>query len=204
MAELGLFPLPIVLFPTERIPLHIFEERYKDLINECLDSGDEFGLVLEDEEGGLRDLGTRAAVVEVLQVFDDGRLNVVVEGRARFRLVELTEGRTFQTAEVEPVEEGADPAEPDEVERTLAQFRELVELAGIEIDEPAPGPALSFALAAHVDFGPAIKQELLELESERRRIVRLAELLEYAVRALGLENEARDRAGGNGRVTPRQ
>src|ERR671935_1887103 len=108
MSELGLFPLALVLLPTERVPLHIFEPRYKELIGECLADGTEFGLVLEDENGR-RDIGTRAAVIEVLQVFDDGRMNVIVEGRERFRLLELTDGREFLTGEVEPVEDEPDP-----------------------------------------------------------------------------------------------
>ena len=59
MSELGLFPLGIVLLPTEQIPLHIFEERYQELIGECLDLELEFGLVFADDEG-LREVGTRA------------------------------------------------------------------------------------------------------------------------------------------------
>ena len=104
MNELGLFPLPLVLLPTEQVPLHIFEERYQELIGECLDRDVEFGLLYADDEG-IREIGTRAAVVEVIQRFDDGRMNVVVEGRDRFRVVNLTGGRSFQTAEVEPVED---------------------------------------------------------------------------------------------------
>jgi Lon protease-like protein len=78
MDEIGLFPLDLVLLPGEQRPLHVFEERYKELIGECLEDGVEFGLVLADEDG-LRPVGTRAAVVEVLQEFDDGRMDVVVE-----------------------------------------------------------------------------------------------------------------------------
>ena len=104
MSELGLFPLGIVLLPTEQIPLHIFEERYQELIGECLEEEREFGLVYADDDG-LREIGTRAAVTEVLDRFDDGRLNIVVEGRERFRLLELTEGRSFQTGLVEPIED---------------------------------------------------------------------------------------------------
>src|SRR6516165_8744487 len=85
VTEIGLFPLELVLLPSERVPLHIFEPRYKELIGECLRSGEEFGLVLQDEQGR-REIGTKAVVVEVLQVFDDGRMNVVVEGHERFRL----------------------------------------------------------------------------------------------------------------------
>ena len=133
MAEIGLFPLELVLLPTERVPLHIFEPRYKELIGECLRSGNEFGLVLEDEEGR-REIGTRAAVVEVLQVFDDGRMNVVVEGHDRFRLRGLTSGREFLTGEVEPLDDEEEDASGSDSERALALFRELVEAVGEEID----------------------------------------------------------------------
>jgi ATP-dependent Lon protease len=201
--EIGLFPLQLVLLPTERVPLHIFEPRYKELIGECLEEGLEFGLVLEDEDGR-RDVGTQAAVVEVLQMFDDGRMNVVVEGRQRFRLVELTEGREFLTGEVEPVEDDPDPAPPEQVEAALGVFRRLVEVAESDVDEPDPTVGdLSFELASRVDFGHELKQEILELRSERRRLERLVEILGRAVEAMALEKEVRERASGNGRVSPR-
>src|SRR6059058_3603232 len=100
MDELGIFPLGIVLLPTERIPLHIFELRYQELIGECLELERDFGLVFEDDDG-VREVGTRASVFEVLDRFDDGRLNVAVQGRERFRIVSETRGRSFLTAEVE-------------------------------------------------------------------------------------------------------
>src|SRR3954469_17018505 len=115
MTEIGLFPLALVLLPTERVPLHIFEPRYKELIGECLEEGREFGLVLEDDQGR-REVGTRAGVIEVLQVFDDGRMNIVVEGRERFRLLELTGGREFLTGDVEAVDDEVDPPDEKDVE----------------------------------------------------------------------------------------
>src|SRR5207245_2681338 len=72
MPELGLFPLGIVLLPSERVPLHVFEERYKELIGECVAPEQEFGLLYADDSG-LRELGGRAAVVEVLERFDGCR-----------------------------------------------------------------------------------------------------------------------------------
>ena len=102
MPELGLFPLGIVLLPSERVPLHVFEERYKELIDECIAPDEEFGLLYADESG-LREIGCRATVVEVIERFDDGRLNVLVEGRERFRILRHTGGRSFSTAEVDPV-----------------------------------------------------------------------------------------------------
>ena len=86
---LALFPLGLVLLPGEVVPLHIFEERYKLLIEERRDGG-EFGMLLsEDDE--LRECGCAASVAEVIETFDDGRMNVLVQGGRRFRVLELRE-----------------------------------------------------------------------------------------------------------------
>jgi ATP-dependent Lon protease len=203
VAEIGLFPLELVLLPTERVPLHIFEDRYKELIGECLAEDSEFGLILETEEG-LREIGTRTAVLEVIHTFDDGRMNVLVEGHGRFRVARMTEGRSFHTAEVEPIEDEEETPSEDDVAQVMEVFRRLVAVAEAqEIDEPEAGSGtLSFQLAARVDFGHELKQELLELRSERRRLKRLGELLERAVTGLAREAEVRERASGNGKVTP--
>ena len=120
MPELGLFPLPIVLVPTERIPLHIFEPRYRELIEECVDAGEDFGLALSSGDGAVHEIGTRARVTDVLEVLDDGRMNIVIEGGDRFRLLELTTGRAFTTGIVEPVVDLDEPPDPEDVERAAA------------------------------------------------------------------------------------
>jgi ATP-dependent Lon protease len=201
MAEIGLFPLELVLLPTERVPLHIFEDRYKELIAECLARDAEFGLVLADERG-LREIGTLAAVAAVLERFPDGRLNIVAEGRERFRLLELTRGRAFHTGEIELVGDDEDAADESDVERALEEFARLKELTESQVDDPDPdaGP-LSFQLAARVDFGAEVKQQLLEQRSEARRMHVIAELLENAVHTVALEAEVRDRATTNGKVS---
>ena len=99
MSELGIFPLGIVLLPSEQIPLHIFEDRYQELIGECLAEETEFGLVYADDDG-LREIGTRAAVTEVLDRFDDGRMNVVIEGNRIARIADTDEVDTFHNASV--------------------------------------------------------------------------------------------------------
>ena len=204
MTEIGLFPLELVLLPTERVPLHIFEDRYRELIGESLASGSEFGIVLEDTEG-LRQVGTAAAVVELVHTFDDGRMNILVEGQRRFRVRELTEGHSYRTADVEPFDDDPDDDVPTEAEteRTLEAFHRLAEIAEAEdVDVPAIGEEpLSFRLAARVDFGTMLKQELLELRSERARLDRLVDLLGHAAAALAREREVRERASGNGKVT---
>ena len=203
MPELGLFPLGMVLLPTEQLPLHIFEDRYQELIGECLELDEEFGLVYADEDG-LREIGTRAAITHVLDRFDDGRMNILVEGRERFRLRELTSGRSFQTGLVDVVEEEHDPADVAEIQRALRLFRRLVELTGSEVEEPpADSPQLSFELAGRFNFAPELKQRLLQLRSERERMRLLAEFLAAAATALEREREAAQRAASNGKVDPR-
>ena len=200
MEEIGLFPLGMVLLPTERAPLHIYEPRYRELIGECLDEGREFGLVLADDDG-MREIGTRAAVVEVLERFEDGRLNVLVEGRERFRLRGMTGGRSFQTGEIEPVVD--EPGEPDDeqVAGALALLQRVAELAGADVaDLELHTREPSFELVARVEFEPRLKQDLLEQRSEPARLRTVARLLEGAARALEQRQERSRLASTNGRV----
>jgi Lon protease-like protein len=203
MEELGLFPLPIVLVPTERIPLHIFEPRYRELVAECVETGSDFGLVLATGDGAVHEVGTRAAVAQVVEELPDGRLNIVVEGGERFRLLELTRGRSFTTAIVEAVADLDEPPGDEEVERVLRRFAELVEAAQSDVEVPdAASPALDFEIAARVDFGVEAKQELLAMTSPRARVKRLIELLDVALESIRLEGVLRERAGQNGKVAP--
>jgi len=201
--ELGLFPLPLVLMPTERLPLHIFEPRYKELISECLDSNGEFGLVLATGDGAVHDVGTRAQIDEVLDVLDDGAMNVVVRGTDRFRLLELTTGRSFTTCLVEDVEDDAESIDPSDTQQALDLFRELAEETESDVEIPdADTDGLDFALAARVDFGVEAKQELLATTSPRARMRRLVELLQLAVESMRVQKTLRERAGKNGKVSP--
>jgi Lon protease-like protein len=201
--ELGLFPLPIVLVPTERIPLHIFEPRYRELIDDCVENGQEFGLVLSTGDGAVHEIGTRAAVAQVLEVLDDGSMNIVVEGGERFRLLELTSGRSFTTGIVEPVEDDDEPPLDADVERATVVFGELAEAAESDVDLPDPtSPRYDFELAARVDFAVDAKQELLAMTSPRARMQALIGLLETALEAVRLEHTLRERAGRNGKVAP--
>ena len=203
MDEIGLFPLGLVLLPTEQVPLHIFEPRYRELIGECLDQEEPFGLVFADDDG-LRRVGTLASVVEVTDRFDDGRLNVVVEGGDRFRLVELTEGRSFHTGTIEPLGDlENDPPSAEEVERATAVFSRLVQLTGAEVEPPdVESDQPSFSIAARFELAPDLKLELLEETSERQRLVRLCEILESAAASVERQREIGELAQTNGRAKP--
>jgi Lon protease-like protein len=202
--QLGLFLLEGVLLPTEQTPLHVFEARYKELIGECLERELEFGWVLSDEEGGIRDVGCRATVLGVLEELDDGRLLIAVEGGNPFRIERLTSGRSFATAQIADVEDDGTLGQEEEIERALSLFGQIVELSDLEAEVPDPGsPVLSYELAARVDFERGAKQELLESRSERERLAAVTKLLDVTAVLLAREKEASDRAPTNGKVSPR-
>jgi Lon protease-like protein len=198
MEEIGLFPLGIVLLPSERVPLHIFEPRYKELIGECLDDEGEFGLLYADEDG-VREIGTRATVTDVLERFDDGRLNVVVEGGDRFRVTQLTRGRSFMTAHVEEFDDEPGAVEEETAARAAGSFRALAALAEADADDvDESSPRLSFELAAQVELAPDAKQRLLELRSEEQRLDLVAEMLDAVRMTLIATRELGERAKRNG------
>jgi Lon protease-like protein len=202
MTELGLFPLPIVLLPTEQVPLHIFEERYKELIGECLEQEREFGLVFADDDG-VRDIGTTAAVVRVLPPpFEDGRMNILVEGRYRFRLLRLTEGRSFHTGETDVLQDVDDVPPGETIERALTLFARLCELTGSDIEIPGPEtPMLSYVLASRLgELATDVRLELLEERSERARLERVCHVLGEAAVSVERQRRAAERAAMNGKV----
>jgi Lon protease-like protein len=197
VAEIGLFPLGIVLLPTEQVPLHIFEPRYRELVGECIEQDVEFGVLYADEEG-IRETGTRTTVAAVLERFDDGRLNIVVVGGQRFTVERMTHGRSFMTAETSDVDD--EPSDVDDATRAaaLGAFRALAALADVEVELDEGSPELSFQLAAQVELAPDEKQFLLESLSEQERLERVAELLDNARRTLIATRDLNEKAKRNG------
>ncbi len=190
-----IFELPLVLLPSERIPLHIFEERYKRMIRHCLDNDQPFGVVLRTDEGP-RELGCAALVEEVLEEFDDGRLNILVAGEGRFRIDERLEGPDFPLAKVTAVDDGPEdaPADPGPV---LEAFEELLEALGSDA-ELDPDAELAFEIAARVEIPIEPKQRLLETESEPARLELLREILAALSAQVERSRELAERARNNG------
>jgi Lon protease-like protein len=199
---LALFPLGIVLLPGEVAPLHIFEPRYKLLVNERAEGG-EFGIVLIEDDG-LRECGCATHVANMVERLDDGRMNILVQGGRRFRLVELREPDDPDTEYLRGIVKYYDD-EPAEVSAALQAgvldvFRHLLGLMSVEApsDPEGDGP-LSFRLAAAVDFGAPFKQELLESVSEEQRLEALLTVMETLVPRLELRKEREDAIRGNGK-----
>jgi Lon protease-like protein len=199
---IGLFPLQLVVVPGEVLPLHIFEERYKRLVGERLD-GREFGIVLADEDS-VRECGCAVHVVELVEQFEDGRLNILVEGGRRFRLVEVREPDDPEAEYLSGLVEYYEDAEPDAPEElragVLRVFQKMLGLMDVEAPRPPVGEGpLSFRVAAAVDFGAPLKQELLESVSEEQRLGTLLTVMETLLPRLELRKEREEAIRGNGK-----
>jgi Lon protease-like protein len=205
-----LFPLGIVALPSESVPLHVFEDRYRRMIEQCLladagpvESGShegEFGILwLSDEE--LKDVGCACAVERVLERMDDGRLNILARGTRPFRLLERQDDLPYPAGVVEFLVEQDEQVEEQDGATARALYRELVEQAtDRQLDEPELNAMSSYEMAATVEFGTDAKQELLELRSENERMRLLALLLRAAIKRVELIDRAQTRARSNGKV----
>ena len=199
---IGLFPLGIVLLPGEVVPLHIFEERYKKLIGEHLEEG-EFGIVLAEEDS-VRECGTAARVTRLMEEMDDGRMNILVEGGRRFRIVQVVTPEDTEAdylrAEVDYYRDSEPEAPPALREATLEVFGKMLRLMDVENpEEPAGDGPLSFRIAAAVDFGAPLKQELLESLGERQRLETLLTVMTSLLPRLELRKEREEAIRGNGK-----
>jgi Lon protease-like protein len=203
--DLPLFPLELVLVPGEPLPLHIFEPRYQELLDRCVDGDEPFVLVLQDEEG-MRDVGCTAEITDVLERFPDGRANIITMGREVVRLERVHDEHAYRSAIVSSAED--DPSEAPEADQAaaLAAFAGLADELSDELPGlPDPGPGLSYELIARIDIGRDAKQELLEDRDEVRRLAAVTELLGEIRRGLVLTRETQERARRNGRVrTPEE
>lgn len=175
---LPLFPLEVVLFPGEELPLHIFEERYKEMIGEAVRDRTEFGIVRANEKG-LAATGCTADVERVLRKYSDGRLDILTVGRRRFEILLVNEERSFLRGAVEFFEDEEDgSASPNLRDRAVAAYnvlRMLDELPPLDAANLAD-PRLSFRLA-QVVTDLSFRQGMLNLRREAERISRLADFL---------------------------
>ena len=195
-----LFPLGMVLLPGETVQLHIFEERYKLMIGECLETGGEFGIVwLSDER--LHEVGCTAAVTEVLDRFEDGRFNVLVSGGQRFQLNRRIDDLPYPAGDVELLDSDATAGESSLRAEATERYADLVERVTDERPEPDALAELdAFAMAGTIEFEPEEKQRLLEMASEDERLRMVAELFASTVERLDESERSAELARSNGHI----
>jgi Lon protease-like protein len=203
-SRIPLFPLNVVLYPGATLPLHIFEPRYKLMINHCITHNYEFGVILAAEKG-VATIGCTAAITHKLKDYDDGRMDILTQGRVIFRALNLLHEKDYHEALVEFL------ADSDDRPRQSARNQEEAELVGlfqechtliygqlwVTSDVESPWP-LSFQMGARLPLELEEKQELLEMRAEPDRRTFLIERLKDMLPRLGHLHQARRSAAGNG------
>lgn len=200
MSQLPLFPLNVVLFPGMVLPLHIFEERYKALINACISEATPFGVLLaqSDEEGRevVSAVGTTAHILEVDRL-SDGRLNIIAMGRQRFRVRQVVRHDPYLVAEIEeyPLSSGDARQSQERTGRVRALLDEYLKLLGqtmgttVRIGRiPSTPLTVAYLVAIVMQIPLSEKQQLLEvptypqlLQQEEAFLLREKALLRYIV-----------------------
>ena len=203
--ELPLFPLPdVVLFPQQLLPLHIFESRYRILLQSVLETDQRFGIIrIDPNTGGMAEIGCCAEVLQH-QTTDDGRSYIVTLGQQRFRLLNIARETPFRTGMVSWIEDENtnDPESLDELSRTVSEaLKDVVTLTGklqgqdvsLPDDLPDLPRELSYWIGAHLDTRAAGEQQaLLELTDTRERLHRQFEMLDHTRRQLAARTVLKD------------
>src|SRR3712207_1491867 len=194
-----LFPLGIVLLPTEIVPLHIFEGRYKLMIGQCVEDETDFGIVWLGDDG-LRDVGCTARVAQVLERMEDGRMNILAQGGRPFRLLRRIEELPYPAGDVEMLDDSdeGDEALAAEAREAYADLVETVTDNRPGIDELDGLNA--YGMAATIELAAAPKQALLEERSEDARLKTVGDLFATALHRIENAEEAQERAKSNGKV----
>lgn len=191
-----LFPLSLVLLPTTPLPLHIFEERYKEMMGLLIPERGEFGVVLA-KDGGVVNVGCTATVEEVVRRYPDGRMDLIAMGRRRFQIISLDEEKTYLRAEVEFFnDDDGSSAAPALQQQAIAQYERLRALEHDTTAAPRIGePQLSFQLAQAIEDLDH-RQALLVMRSEKERLL-------YLIQSLPAYIAKRERIAAAKRVGPR-
>jgi Lon protease-like protein len=198
--DFPLFPLGIVALPSEAVPLHIFEPRYRTMVTQCLESGSEFGIVWAADDG-LRQIGCACEIAEVLERHEDGRMDILTRGTRPFRLIEAHENLPYPAGTVEWLEDRAEPPDDATAQAAHEVYATLVqEATDAEPERDRVAAMSAYAMAATVDFGLEAKQGLLGLRSENARLRLVTRLLRAALKRLEFIERAQARARSNGKV----
>lgn len=198
--RIPLFPLEVVLFPGTPLPLHIFEPRYKLMIQRCLDNDSGFGVVLARQDG-IVGVGCTAEVVKVVKKYEDGRMDILTVGQTAFRILEVFNDQPYVEGAVEYLDEDLSPADSEVRQRLLKLYEQC---HGLIYDRVPQSPevgtecSVAFQIASELPLDLDCKQELLEIRVESKRQSRLLERLNEWLPQLAHLERMRARAGGNG------
>jgi Lon protease-like protein len=199
---LPLFPLDAVLLPGAPLPLHVFEPRYKEMIAECLERKQPFG-VLRAKDSEVAEIGCTAEILNVVKKYDDGRMDIVTQGRQRFEVMQINSERSFLQAEVFYLRDDPGTATREEISRALELHGEIMKLAGSEAEGTSDinEQELSFHLAGSLPLDLDFKQTLLGMKSEPERLQAVITFFENILPNVRRTLHVRRKAGGNGHAS---
>ena len=198
-----LFPLEVVLMPSMPLPLHIFEERYKLMIGECLKQKKEFGLVYQ-KGTDMKKIGCTARIVQVLRRFDDGRLDIMTQGVNRFVIKNIYDDKPYFQAEVIYFDDEREEKSDSLIAEGIKLLEELDVTTGKKRDYRSLSrmdrKTISFVISYNDVFTMEEKQSFLEMTSTNERITKSVESLRKAVELMKVTEEIKRIAGGNGNL----
>ena len=223
-----LFPLPLVVFPGQLLPLHIFEDRYKQMIADCGVEADDsesepsrpFGIsfahahakteLSPSTEQRIEEVGCSVVVARVARHYPDGRLDIITRAQRRYDLLDVFDDRPYLTASVEFFEDEDESTDAALLQMARARFSQLMKLAGEGTDEEGSNgedaeagsesrpDPGSFAMAANAGLDPVKKQRVLEMRSEDERLKFLVDHLDELLPTLRDKVELQKRVKSNG------
>jgi ATP-dependent Lon protease len=184
------------------LPLHVFEPRYKEMIGECLEHKQPFG-VLRAKDGEVAEIGCTAEILNVVKKYDDGRMDIITLGRQRFEVMQVHPERAFLQAEVFYLRDDPGASAQEEISRALELHGEIMKLAGSEPESIADinGQELSFRLAGSLPLDLDFKQTLLGMKSEPERLQAVITFFENVLPNVRRTLHVRRKAGGNGHAS---
>lgn len=199
-ARIPIFPLDVVLFPGQAMPLHIFEQRYRQMTRHCIDTQSPFGIV---NVSGVRlgQIGCSAMIVKILKEYEDGRSDILTAGQSAFQLLRTHNEKPYMEADVEFLEEdftGLDSAVSSHLETLYNQCHKLLYGEDAAQFETEGGISLAYHVASELPVDVAIRQRLLEIRSEAERQAQLVAHLADWYPQLQQREHVRGKAAGNG------
>jgi ATP-dependent Lon protease len=206
-SKIPIFPLGVVLFPGMPLPLHIFEERYKQMIRECLEANHEFGVVYYAGEDFFQ-IGCTAQITKVLRSYDDGRMDLLTLGARRFRIVKIRNEKPYLTADIDYFDDDEAPTLATVQSDAVSLFKEALRLSGREkgigsFEELTP-KELSFIIAGGAGFTLPEKQAFLEMTSTEERLRKAGSALKQLLERLQTTKEIESIISGNGHLHNRR
>lgn len=204
--HLPIFPLGVVLLPKMTMPLHIFEERYKNMVNECMERNEPFGLVYFDGKQ-IHKVGCTAQLIEVLKHYEDGRMDIVVQGEQRFYMDQIDDSHACLMSSIfyiDDMEESVSDEDEALIHKITNLLKYLNKLSGRMGDDArfdgVDLKRLSFIVPGAEGFTMEERQRFLEMTSTRERIEKGLRVLEKVISRVKINREVLEIIGGNGHV----